>query len=180
MQGFEQPLRILCCREIQGSIRESAYKLLKDTIRTLDLEYFYDVQADRVIGRNGTEFIFEGLRYNYSKVRSYEGVNRLWVEEAQSVSDRSWEELIPTVIRNAGIRCYITFNPVNQDDPVWAEFVKNPRPNSLVRKVSYKDNPYLSPELEAERKWLLATDPESHPHLGRRVQAGERSADPAR
>jgi phage terminase large subunit len=165
MQGFEQPLRILCCRELQGSIRESAHKLLKDQIRALDLEDFYDVQADRIIGKNGTEFIFEGLRYNYSKVRSYEGVNRLWVEEAQSVSDRSWEELIPTVIRNAGIQCYISFNPMSADDPVWTEFVKNPRPNSCVRKVSYKDNPHISPELDAERKWLLATDPDAHDHI---------------
>ena len=165
MQGFEQSLRILCCREIQGSIRESAYKLLKDQIRTLDLEAFYDVQAERIIGRNGTEFIFEGLRFNYSKIRSYEGINRLWIEEAQSVSDRSFEELIPTVIRNTGIRCYVSFNPVNADDPVWTEFVKSPRPNSHVCKVTYKDNPHIAPELDAERKWLLATDPDAHDHI---------------
>jgi phage terminase large subunit len=165
MQGYEQPLRILCCREIQGSIRESAYRLLKDQIRVLDLEDFYDIQADRIIGNNATEFIFEGLRFNYSKIRSYEGINRLWLEEAQSVSDRSLEELIPTVIRNTGIQCYVSFNPVNVDDPVWTEFVKNPRPNSCVRKVTYEDNPFLSPELELERKWLLATDPDAHDHI---------------
>jgi phage terminase large subunit len=165
MQGFEQPLRILCCREIQGSIRESAYRLLKDQIRVLDLEDFYDVQADRIVGKNGTEFIFEGLRFNYSKIRSYEGINRLWLEEGQSVSARSLEELIPTVIRNTGIQCYVSFNPINIDDPVWTEFVQNPRPGSIVRKVSYKDNPFIAPELQAEREWLLATDPDAHDHI---------------
>lgn len=165
MHGFEQPLRILCCRELQTSIRESAHKLLKDQIRVLDLEDFYDVQADRIIAANGTEFIFEGLRANYNKIRSYEGVTRLWVEEGQAVSARSWEELVPTVIRNAGVQCYVSFNPMSPDDPVWTEFVENPRPNSYVRKVSFRDNPYVAPELEAERKWLLATDPDAHAHI---------------
>ncbi len=71
----EAPLRVLCCREIQGSIKESAYRLLADQIVMLELDDFYEVQADRIIGRNGSVFYFEGLRYNASKIRSYEGVD---------------------------------------------------------------------------------------------------------
>lgn len=160
----EQPLRVLCCREIQGSIRESAYRLLADQITLLELDDFYEVQADRIIGRNGTVFYFEGLRYNSSKIRSYEGVDVVWIEEAQSVSEMSWETLFPT-IRKAGSRFYISFNPMTRSDPVLKRFVDNAPPGAIVRKVSYRDNPHLSPEAESERVWLERTDPDAYRHV---------------
>ncbi len=160
----ELPLRVLCCREIQGSIKESAYRLLSDQIGLLELDDFYSIGADRIVGRNGTEFFFEGLRYNASKIRSYEGVDVVWVEEAQLVSELSWETLLPT-IRKAGSRFYVSFNPLTRSDPVLKRFVENQPPNAVVRKMRYRDNPHFSPEAEAERVWLKRTDPDAYRHV---------------
>jgi phage terminase large subunit len=162
--AFEQPHRVLCCREIQGSIKESAYRLFVDQIEMLGLTDFYEVQADTIIGKNGSRFYFEGLRYNTSRIRSYEGITIVWCEEAQSVSELSWETLLPT-IRKAGSRFFISFNPLNPDDPVLRRFVNMTPPGTIARKVSFADNPYLSAESEAERQWLEQSDPDNYKHV---------------
>jgi phage terminase large subunit len=162
--AHEQSLRVLCCREIQGSIRESAYRLLADQISILQLDDFFEIQSDCIIGRNGSRFFFEGLRYNSNKIRSYEGVEIVWTEESQSISELSWEVLLPT-IRKPGSRFFISFNPLTREDPVARRFVDNPPPRTIARRVSYRDNPYLSPEAEAERAWLERTDPDAYRHV---------------
>jgi phage terminase large subunit len=164
VMGHEAPLRVLCCREIQSSIKESAYRLLADQVEMLGLSDFYEVGADSIEGKNGTRFFFEGLRYNTSRIRSIEGVTTVWVEEAQSVSDMSWETLLPTV-RKAGSRFFISFNPMAADDPVMRRFVEHTPPRTIVRKVSYLDNPYFSAESEAERAWLEQTDADAYRHV---------------
>jgi len=164
VMAAEQPLRVLCCREIQGSLRQSSYQLLSDQVRILELHDTFSVGADRIIGRNGSEFFFEGLLHNTNKIRSYEGIDIVWVEEAQSVSSQSWEELIPT-IRKPGSRFYVSFNPMKAEDPCYLRFIKSERPDVLVRKVSWRDNPFHSGEMEVERRWLLKTDPEAHAHV---------------
>ena len=164
IEGYERPLRMLCCREIMGSLRESAYRLLADQVHVLGLDDFYDVQADTLVGRNGSRFYFEGLKYNANKIRSYEGVDVVWVEEAQNVSELSWETLLPT-IRKAGSRFFISFNPMQESDPVYQRFVKNPPPGCLAKKVTWRDNPYHSEESEAERLWLERTDRDAHDHV---------------
>jgi phage terminase large subunit len=162
--AYERKLRVLCCREIQSSVRESAYRLLADQVQMLQLEDHFDIRADSIFGRNGSEFIFEGLRYNISRLRSLEGVNICWVEEAQAVSERSWEDLIPT-IRKRGSRFFISFNPMTPDDPVARRFVESGRTDVIAQKVSWRDNPYLSPEVEAERVWLERTDMDAYRHV---------------
>jgi phage terminase large subunit len=164
LMASETPLRILCCREIQGSIKESAYRLLADMIVELGLEDFYTVGADSITGKNGSRFYFEGLRYNASKIRSYEGVDVVWVEEAQNVSDQSFEVLLPT-IRKKGSRFFISFNPMTRDDPVLKRFVESARPDVLAKRVGWRDNPFLSPEAIAEKDWLQRTDPDSYLHV---------------
>jgi phage terminase large subunit len=165
VQAFERPLRVLCCREFQSSVRESALRLLADQVQLLGLSDHFTVRADSIIGRNGSEFIFEGLRFNDSRLRSLEAVDVCWVEEGQSVSERSWETLGPTVLRKPGSRLIVTFNPMGREDPVHRRFVENPPPSTLVRKVSYLDNPYFSDESEAERQWLETVDPDAHRHV---------------
>lgn len=164
VRAAERRLRVLCCREIQGSIKESAFRLLADQIRSLGLEDAFDIGADKITGKNGSEFFFEGLRYNASKIRSYEGVDIVWVEEAQTVSERSWEELIPT-IRKAGSHFYISFNPMTPEDPVYVRFVASNRRDVFAKKVGFADNPFFSPEMEAERAWCEATDPDGYAHI---------------
>jgi phage terminase large subunit len=165
VQAHEKPERVLCAREVQSSMRESAYRLLCDQIHLLGLDDFYRIGADAINGRNGSQFIFEGLFRNASRLRSLEGITITWVEEAQSVCQQSWEDLLPTVLRRRGSRLIVSFNPQAKDDPVSRLFVHNPRPGSIVRKSTYQDNPFFSPEAEAERAWLEKVDPDAHRHV---------------
>ncbi len=87
LQGSQQPMRILCTRELQGSIRESVHKLLSDTIERIGLSSFYEVTVNRIIGKNGTEFIFEGLKNNTTKIKSMENISIVWCEEAEAISE---------------------------------------------------------------------------------------------
>src|SRR5262249_44110905 len=125
MLGTQKPLRILCARELQNSIKDSVHKLLSDQIEILGLREFYDIQQTSIKGVNGTEFSFEGIRHNISKIRSYEGIDICWVEEAVLVSSTSWETLIPT-IRKEGSEIWMTFNPELEQDETYKRFVKDP------------------------------------------------------
>ena len=96
--GTEKPMRILCAREIQRSIKQSVHTLLKDQVQALDLGDFYEVIETSIRGKNGTEFTFSGLATNtVESIKSFEGVDIVWCEEAQNISKRSWDILIPTV-----------------------------------------------------------------------------------
>src|SRR6185312_6272969 len=90
-----KPLRVLCARETQKSIQDSVHALLGDQVKALGLQDAYDVQQSTILGRNGSEFIFAGLRHNVNNIKSVEGCDIVWVEEAQSVSKNSWDTLIP-------------------------------------------------------------------------------------
>lgn len=90
LQASQTPLRILCARELQTSIRDSVHKLLSDEIAELGLGGFYEIQNAAILGANGSEFIFKGLKHNVSEVKSMQGIDRCWVEEAQVVSKASW------------------------------------------------------------------------------------------
>jgi len=164
VRGTEEKHLILCARESQSSIKESSYRLLCAQVRALDLEDFYAIGADKLTGRNGTEIIFEGLFRNAERLKSYEGVSLVWVEEAHRVSERSWEDFVPT-IRKAGSQIYITFNPSQADDPVWQRFVASERPEVVARRVSWRDNPFLSAESIAEKDWCAATDIDQYRHV---------------
>ena len=162
--GYDRKLRILCTREIQRSISDSVHKLLKEQIDAMGLTGFYDITRDAIRGQNGTEFIFKGLRTNPQEIKSMEGVDICWVEEAQAVSAESWDVLIPT-IRKPGSEIWLTFNPLSPDDATWTRFVKNPPPGAWVQKVLYSDNPWFPDVLEEEREHLQAIDPELYQHI---------------
>jgi phage terminase large subunit len=163
-QGIDKPLRILCARELQGSIGDSVHKLLADVIIDHGLGEFYEIQKATIKGKNGTEFIFKGLKHNATEIKSTEGVDIVWVEEAEKVSDNSWEILIPT-IRKPGSEIWISFNPKHPTDPTYLRFVANADNDMLVKKVSWRDNPFFPDVLEQERKRLLSTDPQAYKHV---------------
>ena len=162
--GYDRKLRILCTREIQRSISDSVHKLLKEQIDAMGLTGFYDITRDAIRGQNGTEFIFKGLRTNPQEIKSMEGVDICWVEEAQAVSAESWDVLIPT-IRKPGSEIWLTFNPLSPDDATWTRFVKNPPPGAWVQKVLYSDNPWFPAVLDEERRHLQEIDPELYRHI---------------
>jgi phage terminase large subunit len=160
MRGAKNPLRILCAREFQNSISESVHRLLADQAGALGLGGFYAVQEAKIVGLNGTEIVFTGLRRNISKIRSFEGCDIVWVEEAQTVSKHSWDVLIPT-IRRPGSEIWITLNPDLEEDDTWQRFVVWPPPGAIVQQVNWSDNPWLPEELRREKDHLKSYDPDA-------------------
>lgn len=158
-------VRVLCCREIQNSIRDSSYQLLKDMVQRLGLESQF-VFTDQEIRcpATGSRFIFKGLLRNEQSVKSTEGIDICWVEEAQTVSESSWEVLIPT-IRKPYSEIWVTFNPLNSDDPTTQRFIEHAPPEAYVRKVNYDENPYFPEELRKELEWDKAHDFEKYLHI---------------
>lgn len=160
-KGLEKPIRVLCAREIQNSIQESVHRILADQIYRLGLESEYQVLDKAIRGRNGTEFYFEGIRHNISRVRSYEGIDVCWVEEAVNVPESSWRVLIPT-IRKAGSEIWMTFNPELETDYTYVEWVKNSRPDAVVQQVNWRDNPWFTAEMRAEKDLLKSRNLDSY------------------
>ena len=159
--GAQRKLRVLCAREFQNSIAESAHALLAQQIDLLGLAGLYEVQEKRILGSNGTEFIFKGLRHNISSVKSTEGIDVCWVEEARTVSKSSWDVLIPT-IRKEGSEIWISFNPELEDDETYKRFVKSPPTGAVVVKIGWQDNPWFPATLRQEALDLKARDPAAY------------------
>jgi len=154
-------LRVLCGREVQRSIKESVHQLLSDQIQTLELGGFYRVLDTEIRGLNGAKFAFTGMAsHTTESVKSYEGYDVVWIEEAQTVSKRSWDILTPT-IRKPGSEIWITMNPDLISGETYVRFVVNPPPDSWVMQVNYHDNPWFSDVLEAERAHCEKTRPAS-------------------
>lgn len=151
IEGAKEKMTILCAREFQRSIKDSVYQVLKEIIESNDvLSKFYTILNSEIRGSNGTLFIFAGLKHNISNIKSIPNIKKCWVEEAESVSEHSWDVLIPT-IRGEDSEIIITFNPDIFDSPTYQRFVVSPPPYALVQKVLYKDNPYFPVVLETER-----------------------------
>ncbi len=162
--GMQKPLRIICAREIQKSISDSVHALLSDLILEHGLSDFYEVQRDVIRGKNGTEFKFRGLKHNTTDLKSLEGADICWVEEAQNVSHNSWEILIPT-IRKDGSEIWVSFNPKNLTDPTYQRFVAYSGDDLVSVCVSWRDNPFFPAVLDAERRKLEAQDPDAYLHI---------------
>lgn len=161
IKGAKDPIRILCAREFQTSIKDSVHKLLCDQIESLGLLSFYEITQTSIRGRNGTEFSFVGLKNNVSNIKSYEGVDICWVEEAQTTSRLSWNILIPT-IRKEGSEIWISFNPELETDETYQRFVANPPADSITMKVNWYDNPWFPDTLKLEKDALKQRDEEAY------------------
>lgn len=164
--GARQKVRVLCAREVQKSIAESVHKLLADQVSALGLASFYEVQQTTIKGRNGTEFIFAGLQqHTVDSIKSYEAVDYVWVEEAHSVSRKSWQVLLPT-IRKEGSEVWVTFNPQLESDETYQRFVKTPPPDCVAVLMNYTDNPWFPSVLDAERLHAQETlRPQEYAHI---------------
>jgi len=161
VKGAKSPMRFLCAREFQTSIKDSVHKLLTDQIFALGLESFYEITQSSIRGKNGTEFAFVGLKNNIANIKSFEGVDCCWVEEAQTVSKLSWNVLIPT-IRKDKSEIWITFNPELETDETFQRFVVSPPQNAVVQKINWSDNPWFPETLELERQALKNRDIEAY------------------
>lgn len=165
IQAAQQPLRIACVREHQKSIAESAKRTLERWIEAAGLTDRFVVQRDQILGRNGSQFFFRGMSTSTEEsIRGWESVDRVWVEEAQRMSERSREILYPT-IRKPGSEIWLTWNPRHRYDPVYRDFVASPRPGAFVRKVNFMDNPWLPAEADEERLICKRDEPDRYPHI---------------
>ena len=161
IKGAKDPMRILCAREFQTSIKDSVHKLLCDQIEALGLLGFYEITQNSIRGKNGTEFAFVGLRNNVANIKSYEGVDVVWVEEAQTTSRLSWNILIPT-IRKQGSEIWISFNPELETDETYQRFVLKPPADCIQIKINWSDNPWFPETLLLEKDALKARDLEAY------------------
>lgn len=168
-RGIIQPTRWLCCRETQKSIKESSLRLLADQIQALNLGYYYDVQQQAIKGQAGTsaaesEFAFAGLKeHTADSIKSYEGFDGAWIEEAHSVSERSATVLIPT-IRKPGSELWWSYNPEQAEDYVH-QLAAMDDPDTLVITINWRDNPWFPEELEKERLKLQRINTDLYQHV---------------
>ncbi len=165
MLATQKPLRILCARETQQSIRESVHQLLSEQVPMLGLEYFFEVLQYTIRGKNGSEIIFKGLgNLTTEDLKSFEALDIAWIEEAQAVRRRSWQVLIPT-LRKTGSEIWVSFNPELSTDDTYQRFVVHPPPTAKVVKTSWRDNNWLSAESAQEIEYLRSSDPDAYEHV---------------
>lgn len=166
LMGAERPLRVGCFREIQKDLSESALQLLKDQVFKLGLSHFYNVLKNEIHGPNGTSFKFDGLaNHNKDSIKSYEGLDVAWIEEANKISEGSWDVLEPTV-RKPGSEIWCSFNPEMDTDYLYKLFVANAPPaDAKVIKVNWYDNPWRSEVLDSARTRMKEQDPEKYLHV---------------
>ena len=177
--GAQGKLRVLCARETQQSIAESVHHLLEQQIIELGLTDCYRVEQKRIIGTithrfgmygdkldhaGNTEFVFAGLRHNVTEVKSLEGIDVAWVEEAANVSKHSWEVVLPT-IRKKGSEIWVSFNPEFDADDTYVRWVLKPPPGARVVKTSWRDNKWLSESSRIKIEHMRQTDPEGFRHI---------------
>lgn len=160
--GAKQPTRVVCCRELQVSIKDSVYQLLCNQIKALGLEAFYTVRKTEIEGANGSLFTFHGLRHNIDNIKSLEGADVCWIEEANTVSKESWKKLVPT-IRKAGSEIWASYNPELETDEVYRRFdANNLRDDAVLVEMNWRDNPWFPAVLEAERLESFRTEPDEY------------------
>jgi phage terminase large subunit len=165
--GYAEPLRILCTREFQASIRESFHAELKAAIASQTwLEAHYDVGVDYLRGKNGTEFIFRGLRHNTGSIKSLAKIDLTIVEEAEDVPESSWLALEATVFRQPKSEMFVIWNPRLEGSPVDKRLCRYQPDNALIVEMNHFDNPFFPLGLETLRKREQERlDPATYAHV---------------
>lgn len=165
--GYAEPLRILCTREFQASIKESFHAELKAAIASEPwLDAAYDVGIDYLRGKNGTEFIFRGLRHSTGSIKSLAKIDLTIVEEAEDIPDASWLALEATVFRQPKSELWPIWNPRLDGSPADLRFRKNPPASGIIVEINHGDNPYFPPGLDAlRRREQERLDPATYAHV---------------
>jgi len=158
--------RILCAREIQNSIKDSVKRILDDEIERLVLNrVFKSTHTSIECSITGSEFIFAGLWNHVDSIKSMEGITKVWIEEAHTISQESLDILIPT-IREENSEIWFSFNAKLEDDPVYQLFIaNNPPPKSIVKKINFDENPFFPDVLKEEMEWCKGNNPDKFRHV---------------
>lgn len=149
VKALQKKRRILCCREFQKSIKESVKKVIENAIDQMGLRDYFTITQSSITAYNGSEFIFEGLHSNVDQIKSLEGIDIAYVEEAHNVSEESWDLLIPT-IRAEGSEIWAVFNPRFAKDATYRRFITEPPDDIKIVKINYTDNPFCPAVMIAE------------------------------
>jgi phage terminase large subunit len=159
-------LRAVCIREVQKSLEQSVKRLIEDKIRALGVGSLFDVKEAEIRTPGGGLIIFQGMQnHTAESIKSLEGYQRAWAEEAQSLSQRSLDLLRPT-IREPGSELWFSYNPKHESDPVDVLFRGGePPPGSIVVEANFDSNPWLPAELKAEKDFDYSRDPEKAAHV---------------
>ena len=158
-------LRVCCARQFQNRIAESVYTLLKIQIERFGLSDQFKILDNSITHlETGSEFLFYGLWRSIDEVKSLEGVDILWLEEAHNLTEEQWKILEPT-IRKAGSQVWVIFNPKLATDFAYKRFVINPPPNTVVRKINYDENPFLSSTMLRIIDAAREEDPDEFAHV---------------
>lgn len=162
LEATRRQIRVACTREFQKSLDDSVKPILRDTIERLGLQAYFNVGVSRItMPATDSVFFFAGLERNPENVRGWEGVTHVWVEEAHQLSRESARILLPTVMRGANRpQIWFLWNPKRRSDWVWRRFCVNPQPGDIIRKVGWRDNPFLPAMTIEYINSLKETDPE--------------------
>src|SRR6185369_7858280 len=164
-RGMAKPERILCTREVQKSLSESAHQLLSDLIQLMNLGDFYEVQNNYIYGKNGTQISFHGLSgQTANSIKSFEGTTICWIEEAQTITKRSLDILEPT-IRAPGSEIWVSFNPDMDTDEIYKRSIVSPPEDAIVTMINWQDNPWRSQVLDAARERMQRDAPDDYAHI---------------
>lgn len=158
--------RAVCVREVQKTLKESAKRLIEDKIKSMGVGSLFEVLQTEIKAPGGGLIIFQGMQdHSAESIKSLEGFDVAWVEEAQTLSARSLEMLRPT-IRKSGSELLFSWNPRNASDPI-DQFLRgqSPPPDSIIVRANYSDNPFLPKELEDERAHDAKTNPLRYAHI---------------
>ncbi len=136
---------ILCAREFQGSLDDSVYQLLIETIERLGYADEFDILKSTITHKGtGAKFVFYGIKNNVTKIKSIQGVGVCWVEEAEAVTKNSWDVLISSIRGDKNAEIWISFNPKNILDDTYQRFIVHPPKDSIVLKANYDINPHFA------------------------------------
>lgn len=167
--GSRRKLFILCAREIQRSIAESTHRTLATQIPRLGLQNFYSVQSHRIVGKNGTQFVFAGVKNNITAIKSMEGIDICAVFEANGVSAHSWDILLPTIRRDPphgpfgkGSEIWVEFNPELGTDETYKRWVLDPPAETIQVNINWRDNPWFPDFLQRQKDEMQKRDYENY------------------
>jgi phage terminase large subunit len=164
-ESIADKLDFVCIREVQRTLDQSVKKLLESKIEDFNVGDQFDVQDRRIKSRNGGVIIFEGMQnHTAESIKSLEGYDRAWVEEAQTLSQRSLDMLRPTIRRPAS-ELWFSWNPRSKSDPVDMLLREDPPPGAIVVEANYQDNPWFPEVLRAEMEYDRSRDPEKYAHI---------------
>ena len=157
--------RAVCIREIQKTLSESSKLIVEDKIRSLGLSQYFNITKTEIGTPGGGKIIFTGMQDHTSEsIKSLEGYRIAWVDEAQTLSERSLELLRPT-IRDEGSELWFSWNPTRKKDAVDVLLRQNPPADAIVIKANWRDNPWFPETLEKERKLVLEKEPDRYGHI---------------